>query len=298
MGQALKTNEFQLRDEIFLKIDELPTLAPIANQVNELLNDPYSSVNEIAKILSQDQVLTAKVLKLANSPYYNIPGGVSDLKRALTFLGFNTLAQIVLGVSVFDVFSKSKNNSIEFPLAAFWKHSLSTAVISEVFAKEMKLSKPQEIFTCGLLHDIGKVVLYTVLKSEFLKIVEDARKNKISFIESEKLNSQIYHTEVGEYLLTKWNLPKKIILSVRYHHDDFENLDFLNSSDKKCVQIVSLAQELSHYLKFGFSGSYKVDLTITSKIQDFLSIDKEKFEELIKKIHGEYDKASVFLTLF
>src|SRR4051812_39473566 len=110
--------------ELLAKLDDIPTLPVVAMRVNELINDPDSSSSDIADVLKKDQVLTAKILRLVNSSYYAIPGGVVDVQRALAFLGFNTLAQLVLSLSVFSLFSTFDNE--DFSMLDFWRHALGT----------------------------------------------------------------------------------------------------------------------------------------------------------------------------
>src|SRR5438270_6152404 len=131
--------------EMIEKLQDIPTLPIVAMKVNELINDPTSSSSDIADVLKKDQVLTAKILRLVNSSYYAIPGGVADVQRALAFLGFNTLAQLVLGLSVFSVFSKI--DSEDFSMLDFWRHALGTAICSEIIAKRLGHAKPEEAFT-------------------------------------------------------------------------------------------------------------------------------------------------------
>src|SRR3954453_19242281 len=111
--------------ELLAKLQDIPTLPLVAVKVNELINDPSSSSSDIAEVLKKDQVLTAKILRLVNSSYYAIPGGVADVQRALAFLGFNTLAQLVLGLSVFSLFSEI--DSEHFSMMEFLRHALGTA---------------------------------------------------------------------------------------------------------------------------------------------------------------------------
>src|ERR1700733_5355143 len=108
--------------ELLGKLHDIPTLPMVAMRVNELINDPNSSSADIAEVLKKDQVLVAKILRLVNSSYYAIPGGVTDVQRALAFLGFNTLAQLVLSLSVFSMFSSPDTQ--EFSMPEFWKHAL------------------------------------------------------------------------------------------------------------------------------------------------------------------------------
>src|ERR1700744_4449063 len=112
--------------ELLAKLNDIPTLPVVAMKVNELINDPNSSSADIADVLKKDQVLTAKILRLVNSSYYAIPGGVADVQRALAFLGFNTLAQLVLSLSVFSVFTDLGSDKLL--MLDFWKHALGTGV--------------------------------------------------------------------------------------------------------------------------------------------------------------------------
>jgi HD-like signal output (HDOD) protein len=183
------------------KLNDIPTLPIVASKVNELINNPNSSAGDIAAILKKDQVLTAKVLKLINSPYYGIPGEVTDVRRALAFLGFNTLAQLVLGLSVFSHFPSEGSN--EFPMMEFWRHALATAVCAEVIAKRVKYAKPEECFTCGLLHDIGKIVLHEIDRGKLLSVVKYAKEKKCSFTEAEAALDVPNHAFLGEYIAAK-----------------------------------------------------------------------------------------------
>ena len=208
---------------ILEKLNDIPTLPIVATRVTELINDPNSSSSDIAEVLKKDQVLTAKVLKLINSPYYGIPGEVTDVKRALAYLGFNTLAQLVLSISVISVFQDNRNT--RFSLQEFWKHALATAVTSDVIARQTGLAKPEECFTCGLLHDIGKIVLLKIAPEEFLSAVELAEKEKISFAEAERRLEIPPHGYLGEYIAEKWRLPMVIRVAIRYHHTDVSGMN-------------------------------------------------------------------------
>src|SRR3990167_397530 len=155
------------------KLNDIPTLPVVAMKVTELINDPTSSSADIAKILKRDQVLTAKILRLINSSYYAIPGGVSDVQRALAFLGFNTVAQLVLGLSVFQMFSGI--NGEDFSMVDFWRHALATAMCSETLGKMLNYPRPGDSFTCGLLHDIGELVLNEIDPERLLETSREAK---------------------------------------------------------------------------------------------------------------------------
>lgn len=277
---------------ILEKLNDIPTLPIVATKVTELINDPNSSSGDIADVLKKDQVLTAKVLKLINSPYYGIPGEVTDIKRALAYLGFNTLAQLVLSVSVISLFTDKKNS--RFSMQDFWKHALGTAVVSETIAKKVSYPKPEECFTCGLLHDIGKIVLLQIAPSEFQKIVELTEKEKISFSEAERRLEVPNHGYLGEYIADKWRLPMVIRMSIRYHHTDVANMETMLASIKPAVQIVSLANQLVVQGNIGYSGDASGGL-ITPEMLAPLALSEGELAGIMDRAAKDIDNASGFL---
>jgi putative nucleotidyltransferase with HDIG domain len=277
---------------ILEKLNDIPTLPIVATKVSELINDPNSSSGDIADVLKKDQVLTAKVLKLINSPYYGIPGEVTDVKRALAYLGFNTLAQLVLSVSVISLFSDKKNS--RFSMQDFWKHALGTAVVSEVIAKKVNYPKPEECFTCGLLHDIGKIVLLQIAPEEFLKVVTLTEREKISFYEAERRLEVPNHGYLGEYIAEKWRLPMVIRMSIRYHHTDVSQMETMLASIKPAVQIVSLANQLVVQGNIGYSGDASGGF-IGPEMLAPLALSEGDLAAIMDRAAKDIDNASGFL---
>jgi len=251
--------------ELLAKLNDIPTLPGVAMRVNELINDPTSSSADIAEVLKKDQVLTAKVLRLVNSSYYSIPGGVGDVQRALAFLGFNTLAQLVLGISVLSVFKNI--DSEDFSMSEFWKHALGTAVCCEILAKKLKYAKPEEAFTCGLLHDIGKLILHEVDSERLVEIIRKTKARACSFVEVEREGDLPGHAYLGEVIATKWGLPQVIRLAIRYHHVDVSKMDSILASAKPVIHMVRLANTICVKNKIGISG----DCSSGEITQDMLS---------------------------
>ncbi len=284
-------NRIERWKPILEKLNDIPTLPVVATRVTELINDPNSSSGDIADVLKKDQVLTAKVLKLINSPYYGIPGEVTDVKRALAYLGFNTLAQLVLSISVISVF---KENNSRFSLQSFWKHALGTAVASEVIAKKIGYAKPEECFTCGLLHDIGKIVLLKIAPEEFMGVVNLAEKEKISFFEAERRLEVPSHGYLGEYIADKWRLPMVIRMSIRYHHTDVSQMETILESMKRVVQTVSLANQIVVKENIGYSGNASGGL-VTPEALTTLGLTENDVQPIVERVQNDFDNASAFL---
>jgi putative nucleotidyltransferase with HDIG domain len=274
------------------KLNDIPTLPVVATRVTELINDPNSSSADIADVLKKDQVLTAKVLKLINSPYYGIPGEVTDVKRALAYLGFNTLAQLVLSISVIAAFTESKGS--KFSLQGFWKHALGTAVASEIIAKKTGYPKPEECFTCGLLHDIGKIVLLKIAPDEFMRVVDLAEREKISFSDAERRLEIPTHGYLGEYIADKWRLPMVIRNTIRYHHTDVTETQTMLESMKKAVQIVALANQIVVKENIGYSGDASGG-QITVNFLEPLGLTEADLVAITERVQKDFDNATAFL---
>lgn len=281
--------------ELLGKLKDIRTLPVVAMRVNELINDPTSSSSDIAEVMKKDQVLTAKVLKLVNSSYYAIPGGVADVQRALAFLGFNTLAQLVLSLSVFSIFSDF--DSEDFSMLGFWRHALGTAVGSEMLAKRMRYPKPEEAFTCGLLHDIGKLVLHEIDPDRLMSLVSDAKKESTSFVEIERRQDLPTHTYLGEVIATKWGLPQLIRLAIRYHHFDVSKMDSILSSAKPVIQMVRLANTLCVKNQIGKSGDCSQG-EITLDMLKPLNIQPGDISLIETQLKEAIDKAGAFLNAY
>lgn len=281
--------------EMLKKLEDFPTLPAVAMRVNELINNPNSSSKEIADVLKKDQVLTAKILRLVNSSYYAIPGGVTDVQRALAFLGFNTVAQLVLGLSVFSLFSNIEGE--DFSMVSFWKHALGTAVCSEVLAKKMGYSKPEEAFTCGLLHDIGKLVLHEIHPTRLSTIIKETGSRKCSFVEVEKEWDLPGHTFLGEVIATKWGLPQVIRLAIRYHHQDVSPLSTILSSAKPVIHMVRLANQICIKNQLGKSGDCSEGI-ITPDMLSPLSLTEADIPKIESQLQKDMDRAGALLNAY
>jgi len=293
LGALKKTNSDY--SDLLSKLQDIPTLPVVAMAVNNMINDPNSSSADIAELLKKDQVLTAKILRLANSTYYGIPGGVADVQRALAFLGFNTLAQLVLSLSVFSLFSTFDDQ--DFSMLDFWKHALATGVGAEMLAKRLNLARPEEAFTCGLLHDIGKLVLHEIDPARLKKIVKETTRRSSTFVEVEREWDLPGHSFLGEVIATKWGLPQVIRLCIRYHHFDVSKMDSILSSVKPVIHAVRLANQICIRAQIGKSGDCSSGEITPDMLAPFkLTMnDIPALEEELKK---EFEKAGAFLSAY
>jgi len=292
MGAAEKLNTQTIVD----KLDELPTLPTIVYELSRVINDPMSSTTEIEKIMSNDQSLTTKVLRLANSAYYAIPGGVSNLQRAIAYIGYDAINQLVLSASVMNALSV-KSASAQFEPAQFWKHSIGVAMAAETTARFVHFKTPSDLFTGGLIHDMGKIALYIIAPEIFLETVALAREKNLSFIEAEEQAGAPRHAMIGRELAVKWRLPGLLQATISHHHQRDPSLrGGLSQEMNHVVDIVFLANLLVHALQFGDSGHSKV-VGVPKDIVDRLHLTPEKLKELIGKIKVSIANADGFLKI-
>jgi len=293
MAAAAKISQ----DEIITQLEELPTLPTIVYELSNVINDPMSSTSDVEKIMANDQGLTTKVLKLVNSAYYAIPGGVSSLDRAIAYIGYDTVHQLVLSASILKAL-KFENGPSQFDINEFWKHSLGVAVAAETIAKATGHPTPADLFTCGLVHDMGKIALFTMAPELVVEISKTAEADQTSFIEAEVKLEVPNHTTIGYLLAQKWTLPAQFMAIIKYHHQKDPNLrGGLSSELNQSVDIVYLANLLIHALKFGNSGHSKI-LGAPKDIMQRLTIDPSTgFKKLIHDIKGGLDDADGFLRI-
>lgn len=291
MGAAIKVQAQTIID----KLDELPTLPTVVYELSRVINDPMSSTGDVEKIMANDQSLTIKVLKLANSAYYAIPGGVTSLQRAIGYIGYDTINQLVLSASIVNALNAE--TSERFNLNEFWKHAIGVAMAAETTARFVHYKTPSDLFTCGLVHDMGKIATYIIAPDVFLETVTFAQANGLSLHEAEDQMGAPKHTVVGRELALKWRLPGLIQAAAAHHHQKETNLRAgLSSEMNNIVDIVYLSNLLIHALQFGHSGHVKV-LGVPKDVLDRMRLTPEKLKELIATIRESIANADNFLKI-
>jgi putative nucleotidyltransferase with HDIG domain len=230
-------------------IQDLPTLPRIASQVLEMASDPEFSAAALEGILTKDPSLSAKVLRVANSAYYSPRYPVDNLRRATLVLGTREIQQVVLSLSVFNMFQPEPGQKI-FNRDEFWRHSAQTAVLAQAFLARLKtLSErplPAEgdaVFCAGLLHDLGKIVMDQYFHDDFMKALQKAEAEFLPQLEAEMEVFGADHTVIGARLAQSWKLPSNLASGIRFHHHP--ELDPHHPLTSVCVQIGDLFSKAS-----------------------------------------------------
>lgn len=291
----MNTAEILTADEISERLDAIPALPAVVYELNRVINDPMSSISEVEAIMSSDQGLTTKVLRLANSAYYSIPGGVSNVRRAIAYIGYDVINQLVLSTSI--VGALATKSSSHFDLRQFWKHSLGVAMAAEATAQYVGYSTPSDLFTCGLIHDMGKIATYIIAPEVFARTVAYALEHDVSLKEAESQLGTVSHTLVGQELAAKWRLPAIIQASAGYHHEkDVAKRPDFSGELNLVIDVVYLANVIIHGLKFGNSGHDKV-AGIPKEVIQRLHLEPPQLKEIMVKTKDSLQSAESFLAI-
>ena len=291
----MNTAEILTADEISERLDAIPALPAVVYELNRVINDPMSSISEVEAIMSSDQGLTTKVLRLANSAYYSIPGGVSNVRRAIAYIGYDVINQLVLSTSI--VGALATRSSVQFDLTQFWKHSLGVAMAAEATAHYVGYSTPSDLFTCGLIHDMGKIATHIIAPEVFARTVAYAREHDLSLKEAEARLGTVSHTQVGQELAAKWRLPAIIQFSAGYHHEkDITKRPDFSDELNLIIDVVYLSNVIVHGLKFGNSGHDKV-VGIPKEVIQRLHLEPPQLKEIMMKTKDSLQSAESFLAI-
>jgi putative nucleotidyltransferase with HDIG domain len=276
-------------DRVIARVEDLPTLPRTVLRITELVNDPKSSARDLARIITDDQVLAARLLKLVNSSFYGFPQRISTITGAIVLLGFDAIRNLLLTTSVFDLFSNRKKLSL-IRQEQFWDHSLGCAVAAKVIGNHLRYDKVEELFVAGLLHDIGKIVEMIFLSQVFKDINQMVRNKNILMITAEEKILGYGHPEVGKLLAERWNLPPKLISVILHHHQPSSAGRFAFEA-----AIVHLADILCRALNIGYAGDNKMP-TLDKAAWESLRIKPEAIELLLEAIIQEFDDISLFIA--
>lgn len=258
--------------KIIMDTKTLPTLPGVINKLNTLSDNDKSSVQEMAKIVSSDQVLSARILRLANSPSYGFYR-VSTISNAMILLGVNVVKSLALSSSIFAIMEKDS--------VSLWEHSLGVGVAANLIARKLGLSECEEIATAGLLHDIGKVIISLKCEEAEKSILKLVKERHIYVFEAEREIIDTDHAEVGAWLAKSWFLPDKLSEPIAFHHDVS-----LSQTHRIKTAAVHIADVLIKASGFGNSGDAFVP-PIQEIAWDTLKLNEQLLSELVDEIEDK-----------
>jgi len=278
--QMRQTNYISVSNQLKAKVMSMPT---VVNEIINLANDSRTSIAHLSSVLLKDQTLTKSILKRANSPYYGFAHKINSLDFAIVLLGFDVLKETVSSMLV----SNSIRNMVNvlFRYEEFWNHSLSCAIIASYLAEKLDECDPDDAFVAGLLHDIGFIILHQYVNDD----TTAPRKDKDTLSgESAEAASGVSHSETGNWVAERWQLPAEIAESIRYHHTPE-----LAKVNPALTAIVHIADVLCQRLNI---GTVSYDQTLVYQIAalnivqfDEASLDIEELKKYCMQLRSDID---------
>ncbi len=259
------------------QVRDLPALPQAAVKVMQMVDDPRTSAPELARVLSTDQAMTARILKLANSAFYGASRRVSTVSEAVVLLGLRTVRNMAMALGCQDMMERGLPG-YALERGALWRHSFCSAFAAQALAKRAGYRVTEEAFVGGLLHDIGKVVLNVYLQATFACIAERAAQKGMAFMDAERSVLGFDHAEAGARVLEKWNLPLALVNCVRWHHEPLAQPEF-----SPLTGVVHVADVLCLMLGVGLGGD-GLNYPLADGILDRLRLTEADFEETAAQV--------------
>jgi putative nucleotidyltransferase with HDIG domain len=278
--------------------DGLPTLPIVALRLGEVVHSKSASVQQVAEVLRSDPATSAKLLRLVNSPYFGIPGGVSDVVRAIPFVGFNTLYQLVLSISVLETL---RIGDSALDPRALWTHALTVATAAREIAQEIRFSDAGACFTAGLLHDMGKIALAKLDPDKLAAAFATMRDTGVSLHAAERLHGLTPHDQLGSRLARQWRFPASLATPIEQHHSihRVEVRERLVPHLRTLTEIVAAADHLSPVCQASFtSSSFEEDgEPDIAELFDRNGLSLAQRDALCDRTRAQLERSKVFLSL-
>lgn len=267
---------------------ELPTIPEVLAKLNSVTEDPDSSADDVAAVISRDPAVATNVLRIVNSAYYGLQVRVSSISLAVSVMGFNMTKKVALKAAVFSVFGKRRDKILDnFDPIGFWRHAIYTATAARELGRQSPMladSHPEDLYVCGLLHDIGKIILLEKAPKQYLPLLEECARAGCSELDLEQEHFGFTHADVGSVLAIKWFLPEDLTIGIRYHHAP--------SKDPFHQSLSSLIHLADHVAWSAGEPSTRgtPSPALEHEVYDFAGLDLQEVEDLLPQIQEEYDR--------
>lgn len=263
-----------------LEIKNLPTLPSVLEEMNQMIDNPDISPEQLAELLAKDHVISSTLLKLVNSPIYGFHGKISSVQHALVLLGFNLVRSLLLSTTIFENLPPGLNK--------LWDHSVAVSLASAEIAKVMHFKDPGEFAVAGLLHDIGKVVIADQLPQAREKICQMVKDEDLTMLEAERQVLGFGHDKINAWVAAAWGLPPSLSDGISYHHDPYSAPNCpLHAA---CVQFGDF---LAKVFQQGFGGDDQAPEVCPQSFK-MLGISRENIIAILDGVGEKFSKISGF----
>ena len=272
----------------------LISLPDVCIRVKEMVDNPLYSAADIGKVICQDAALTARLLRIVNSAFYNFPSKIETVSRAVTIVGNRELKDLVFAATVAGFFEKISSDLID--LESFWRHAVYCGIVSRIIATRCRVLHNERLFVAGLLHDIGRLVMAYKLPDECKQILAYQELAQVNLPDAERRILGFDHAQVGSELMKAWSLPVSHEQSTLYHHDPEKAQDF-----RLEASIVHLANAITGLAEAGcdeiaeLSGVpdsvWEIAHVTLHDVEDILVLARDQFIDTLSLIRSRGRKS-------
>jgi putative nucleotidyltransferase with HDIG domain len=271
--------------DIVDKLQDLPSLPAVVMELLSSIEQEDVDISVLAKKVSHDQALTAKTLRLANSPAYGLQVKVTTIQQAITFLGFQTTRNLITAAAITGCFVQGR--CAGFDDKVFWRHSIATAACARVLARRMRLNQDYA-FTAALLHDIGRLVLVSTVPERYAEVIAFRAEQDCELLEAERAVLGVDHVAAGVALSEHWNFSDTMRLAIAHHHDpEAPGAGFL-------ATVIHVANAIVHALDIGREEDGLVP-PVSSVAWTALGLNEETYLHVFRETELQFEEISIAL---
>ena len=256
----------------------LGSYGPVLLEIEAALQSPQCNLSTIGDAIQKDPDLTARLLRLANSPFFGFANRLSTVAEAVSLLGIQQIQDMIVASSVLDQFKGVPDSLVNKD--SFWRHSLAVGITARLLAMERRLPKPDKFFVAGLLHDVGRLVLLSQAAEWAQKVFECYQSEKILLREAEKKILGYDHQQIAAELLQSWSYPPVLVQAVAYHHTPNQSVSKLDAA------VVHIADHLVNAMGIGSSGEQFVP-PLDDKAWSLLGLETENLAKIVEAVDAQ-----------
>lgn len=269
--------------EILRKFENLQTLPHVAIRLNKLLSDDSSSMQDFEEIINMDPSLVLRLLRVVNSAYYGMAQKVDNISRAVMIVGMKNLRNMVVASALKDIFTKDADEDI-ISRPQLWLHSVAVSICSKMISERIFGRIGEDVFLCGLVHDIGFIIEDQVVHDLILEVCKTYTPDAGPITKYEREVIGTDHCELGYVMAREWKLPQHVLDGIKYHHD--VNKEISPSSEPGIIQMADFLVSELNYPAFK-----NISATLSPDLSDYIDQNSDEFEVLISDLPDEISKA-------
>lgn len=255
----------------------LPSLPDVVLRINSMIDDVNVGLAEMGAIAAQDPAITARVLRLANSGYYGLREQVTSAEQAATVIGARALRNVAMQVSILQRYEHLRSVP-DFDLDELWEHAVLTARLAQGLGETCYARTglaPDDYYACGLLHDVGKVVMLEGVTDAYVECMRHARRTGSTLHKAEEQVFGFTHIEVGSLLASQWQLPERVAQAIEFHHGPTAALQ-----EHPHIAVIAIADQIAY--RAGSSTFEPAIEKLGRLAESLLGIPAERFARVVE----------------